>query len=127
MDAWHIIYEMINHRVSWYEHPYLSELNFSQQQIGNLSGYPMWLSSGATRVACSDASDSGFGVYVVELGNDITQRQWSALEAQQSSTWRELKAVDEVLQALGDKLAGYTVKWLTDNQNVVGIVQVARK
>ncbi len=116
----HGLYEMINHRVSWYEHPYLSELTFWQQQISNLSGHPIWFSSGATRVAYSDATDSGFGVCVVELGNDITQRQWSALEAQQSSTWRELKAVDQVLHALGDKLAGHTVKWLMDNQIVVG-------
>ncbi len=34
----HGLYEMINHRVSWDEHPYLSELKFWQQQIGNLRG-----------------------------------------------------------------------------------------
>ena len=78
-------------------------------------------------MAYSDASDSGYGGYVVELGRVIVQGQWSALQAQQSSTWRELKAVDEVLRSLADKLAGHTVKWFTDSQNVVRIIQVGSK
>ena len=39
------------------------------------------------------------------------------------STWRELKAVDQVLRSFAEKLAGHRVKWFTDNQNVVRIVQ----
>lgn len=41
----------------------------------------------------------------------------------QSSTWRELIAVEQVLQSFAGKLAGHRVKWFTDNQNVVRIVQ----
>lgn len=90
-------------------------LLFWQGQVGSLNGRPIWFSSGATRVAYSDASDSGYGGYVVELGRDIVQ-------AQQSSTWRELKAFDGVLRSVADKLAGHTLKWLTDSQNVVRII-----
>ena len=39
------------------------------------------------------------------------------------STWRELKAVDQVLRSFAEKLAGRRVKWFTDYQNVVRIVQ----
>ena len=55
---------------------------------------------------------------MVELGRDIANGQWSPVEARQSSTWRELKAVDQVLRSFAEKLAGHRVKWFTDNQNV---------
>jgi hypothetical protein len=41
-----------------------------------------------------------------------------------SSTWRELKAVYNVLQCFAPKLRGHVVKWFSDNQAVVRIVQV---
>ena len=78
-------------------------------------------------MACSDASGSGYGGDVAELGRDIVQGQWSAAQAQQNCTWRELKAVDEVLLSMADKLAGHKVKWLTDSQNVVRIMQLGSK
>ena len=40
------------------------------------------------------------------------------------STWRELKAVHKVLQSFTSKLKGHAVKWFSDNQAVVRIVQV---
>ena len=42
--------------------------------------------------------------------------------AQQSSTWRELRAVLNVLQSLAAQLQAERVRWFTDNQNVVRIV-----
>lgn len=43
-------------------------------------------------------------------------------EAQQSSTWRELKAVRLVLESFAKKLCNQRVCWLTDNQNMVRIL-----
>ena len=70
----------------------------------------------------SDASGSGFGAYTVEHGPQIIHGQWSELEAQQSCTWRKVKAVHTVLQALASKLQNKRFRWLTNNQNVVRIV-----
>ena len=44
-----------------------------------------------------------------------------------SSTWREFKAVYLVLQSFAQKLAGHRVKWFTDNQGVVYIIQSGSK
>ena len=41
----------------------------------------------------------------------------------QSFTWQELYAVRLVLEALKSKLENERVRWFTDNQNVVRIVQ----
>ena len=71
----------------------------------------------------SDASSTGFGGYTVEHGNLVANGQWSAEEAVQSSTWRELRAVKLVLKSFQSKLANKRVRWFTDNQNVVRIVQ----
>ena len=52
----------------------------------------------------------------------VAHEQWSAWEAEQSSTWREIRAVGQVLQSLVDKLAGERIRWFTDDKNVVSIL-----
>jgi len=59
---------------------------------------------------------------MVEHGSLVASGQWSAEEASQSSTWRELQAVKLVFK---EKPANERVCWFTDNQNVVRIVQLA--
>jgi len=61
------------------------------------------------RVVFSDASDTGFGGYTVEHGGLIANGQWSREVAQQSSTWRELRAVRLVLEFL---VQSYKIKGL---------------
>ena len=75
----------------------------------------------------SDASSTGYGGYVVELGNEVAHGHWSVMEVKHSSTWRELKAVYLVLQSFASRLAGHSVKWFTDNQGVVHIVSCGSK
>ena len=58
----------------------------------------------------------------MELGPEVAHGNWSKEEAIQSSTWRELKAVYQVLCSLASKLRGHTVKWYSNNQNVTRIV-----
>ena len=79
------------------------------------------------RVVYSDASDTGFGGYKVQHGGYIVHSQWSEVEAKESSTWRELQAVAEILEAVAAKLANHRVRWFTDNQNVVRIILVGSK
>ena len=78
-------------------------------------------------MAYSDSSSSVYGGYVVEFGPSISHGHWSVEESTMSSTWRELRAVIAVMQAFAKKLKGHTVKWFTDNQNVVRIVQVGSR
>ena len=126
------LYAVIDSRHSWSDQLKLStdasdELEFWQTSISGLNAHPIWFSSGTTRVAFSDASSTGYGGYVVELGLVVAHGQWTELQMTYSSTWRELKAVDLVLRSFADKLAGHAVKWFTDNQNVVRIVQAGSR
>ena len=125
-------YAIINQRKTWSDSLLLTEeakaeLHFWKECLPLFNGQPIWFESSATRVAYSDASSSGYGGYVVEIGPSISHGHWSPQEASMSSTWRELKAVFAVLQSFAKKLQGHTVKWFTDNQNVVRIVQVGSK
>ena len=42
------------------------------------------VSPGAVRIVYSDASDTGFGGYIVEHGQYVAHSHWDAVEAQQS-------------------------------------------
>jgi len=64
---------------------------------------------------------------MVEHGGLIVNGQWSREEAQQSSMWRELRAVRLVLESFGPKLQNERVRWFTDNQNVVRIALCGSK
>ena len=121
------LYTLLNSRHSWYERLQMSpeaaeELRFWHKCFSDFNGQNIWRSSSAVRVIYSDASDTGFGGYMVEHGPQIAHGQWSAWEAQQSSTWRELKAVSTVLQSFASSLSDEWIRWFTDNQNVVRIL-----
>ena len=66
--------------------------------------------------------DSGFGGFSVQCGKDLVAGQYNATEMQASSTLREMLAVKYVLLSLIDKLSGCSIKWFTDNQNVLKII-----
>jgi hypothetical protein len=104
-----------------------AELKFWQNNVAVLNGQPIWFKPGATRIVYSDASDSGYGGYSVEVGPQFAQGCWSEHESKLSSTWRELKAVYQVLRSLAPKLSGHTVKWFSDNQNVTRIVHAGSR
>jgi hypothetical protein len=75
-----------------------------------------------------DASSTGYGGWhLVEIGAEVAHGQWSVYKASLSSTWRELKAVALVLCSFAQTLTGHRVKWFTDNQNVVRIVESGSK
>ena len=107
----------------------VEELVFWQSNLDHLNGRRIWFKSSAVRVACSDANDTRYGGYIVELGPQLVAAQgvWSADLAQESSTMREILAVRKVLQSFAPKLAGLCVKWHTDNQNVARIIGVGSR
>jgi len=80
---------------------------------------PIWFSPGTTRVAYSDASSSGYGGYVVELGPEFAHGLWSPTELELSPTWRELKAAAMTLRSFADQLKGHAVKWFFGSRKVV--------
>ena len=51
----------------------------------------------------SDGSSTGYGGYMVEHGMHVANGVWLPEEAKQSSTWRELVAVQRVLHAVVDR------------------------
>ena len=126
------LYAVLNQRQFWSDQLCLSndaaeELSFWRNNVDNFNGQSIWFSAGATRIVYSDASSTGYGGYSVELGPELAQGQWSVHEMSLSSTWRELKAVDNVLRSFASKLSGHVVKWFSDNQAVVRIVQVGSR
>ena len=63
------LYSAINSRRLWSDNVLIpadarEELLFWYHNIESLNGKPIWFSPGATRVAYSDASDSGYSGYV---------------------------------------------------------------
>ena len=64
---------------------------------------------------------------MVEHGACVSYGQWTQTEAEQSSTWRELTAVLEVLRGVSPRLVNHSVRWLTDNQNVARILLVGSR
>ena len=75
-----------------------------------------------SKVLFSDASLCGCGPFVQGCSL-VFHRNWSTEESQKSSTWRELAAIRFVLAAFEAHLSGLRVRFNTDNQNVVRIIQ----
>ena len=107
------MYAQITAQNSWYsnfrlEDSVVEELVFWQSNLDHLNGRRIWFKSSAVSVAYSDASDTGYGGYIVELGPQVAaQGVWSADIAQESSTMREILAVRKVLQSFALSLQDY--------------------
>lgn len=87
---------------------------------------PIWFKCSPVRVAYSDASDTSYGGFIVELGPQVaSQGVWSLDMANQSMTLREILVACKVWQSFAHGLAGLCVKWFTDNQNVAGILLIS--
>ena len=84
-----------------------AELEFWYNQINHVNGQEIWHSPSAVQVVYSDA--------------------WSKEAMAQSSTWRELTAVRRLLQSLISKPKNQRIRWFSDNQNVVRILEIGSK
>lgn len=126
------MYAVLESRMSWCDMLDVTdgvreELRFWTQSLVTFNGQPIRYKPSALRVVYSDASNVGYGGYVVEHGPLIANGSWTAEEAKQSSTWRELVAVSRVLESVVLKLSGERVRWFTDNLNIVHILKVGSK
>ena len=126
------LYAVLNLSTSWCQEvpltqESLQEVEFWLSEIGRFNGHGIWPKPSAVRVVYSDASSTGYGGYMVEHGHLVASGLWSYEEARRSSTWRELKAVRMVLESFQEKLRNERVRWFTDNQNVVRVVQYGSK
>eukprot|EP00731_Ephydatia_muelleri_P008531 Em0004g869a len=126
------LYALLDCRKAWCEMleltpPVRMELDFWANCLPKYNAQPLWHTPSAVRVVYSDASDTGYGGYTVEHGTHVAQGVWTAEEASQSSTWRELVAVSRVLNSIATKLCNTRVRWFSDNQNVIRILQVGSR
>ena len=101
------MYTLLETRLSWWELIEITseakdELEFWQTSYAEYNCQPIRHSPSAVRVVYSDASDTGYGGFVVEHGPCVAYGQWTECEARQSSTWRELTAVLQILMAVAE-------------------------
>ena len=69
-----------------------------------------------------DASLSACSLFV-QGSSLVSHRNWSTVESQKTSTWRELAAIKFALAAFEAHLSGLRICCNTDNQNVVRIIK----
>ena len=126
------MYALLNSRDYWCQLLEISpevkiELEFWIKQVEHINGKEIWHSPSAVHIVYSDASGTGYGGFTVEHGCHVAHGAWSEDQAAKSSTWRELKAVQMVLESLIPKLKNERIRWFSNNQNVVRIMEIGSK
>ncbi len=99
------------------------EIQFWFDNISNLNGKDISENYDVKNVIFSDASEKAFAGYIVNMQGYEAHGNWSAQEAVMSSTWRELKAVQLVMESFCDNIKASTIQWCTDCKNVVNIIE----
>jgi hypothetical protein len=95
--------------------------------LPNLSGYPICQDASIVKFEFSvagDASDRGFFVYKVESKQRLFSRPFTAVESQESSTFKELTAVHETWTNpdILNEYAGKTIGHYGDNKAICFIL-----
>ena len=126
------LYAVLNTRQYWCQFLPVSrearqEIQFWLDNLDNVNGQGLWLSPSAVRIVYIDASSTGYGGFTVEHGCHVAHGLFSKIEVAKSSTWRELHAVKMVLGSLAHLLQCQRVRWFSDNQNVVRIIEIGSK
>ena len=126
------LYQHILQAASWDSPFQLSadaqgEVVFWEKNFRN-AGYPIWSPSPKPEVLTySDASDSGWGGFTVQVGGQLAVGSWSIDESNKSSTFRELQATGLVLKSLAPLLRGKEVLHRTDNKNTEIILSMGSR
>ena len=103
------LYALLNNRYSWCHRLKVSpeaalELQFWLFNLESYNGQSIWHSPSAVQLVYSDASNSGYGGYIIQHGPQIAHGHWSPEEATHSSTWRESCGVQRVLESIAGSL-----------------------
>ena len=112
----------------------LTELQFWQTNFDRLHGVPLWLDPHVQTVLFTDAGAQGWGGFLVEHGKgqtlrvpstseeyyaaggkSVAQGYLNPVEQAQSSTWRELIAIERTLWSLLKDVSLTVVRLFTDN------------
>ena len=114
-------------RVHWdmyfaIENDIMTELKFWASKLSGENKKKLFISNVATRIVYTDASKSGCGGFIVDMKQPVIHRSWTGNEIEGSSAKRELAAVVTVLGSVKHLLKDQVVKWYTDNQAVVSII-----
>ena len=124
------LYRNLMSTTSWGERVHLDdeatkEIKFWIDSFEECHGQQIWLSDPKPEILTySDASDLGWGGYCVQIAGHTTKGSWTVQEAEQSSTWRELRATHLVLLSYADQFHGKEVRHRTDNKNVELVLQI---
>ena len=124
------LYRNLTPTTSWGEIVHLDEdaireINFWVDSFAECHGQKIWLSSPLPEVMTySDASNTGWGGYCVQISGQIAKGSWTPEEAKQSSTWRELRGTYLVLLSYAKQFHGKEVRHRTDNKNVELVLQI---
>ena len=120
----------IENRSSWdallklkFKDSIVAELNFWLQNISSLNTRKLTNYTAKKTLVFSDASNFASGAFSINVDNFIFHQMWSDWEKAQSSTWREIKAVELALFSFQHDLKDTNVKWFTDSQNCMRIIQ----
>ncbi|CAC5375034.1 unnamed protein product [Mytilus coruscus] len=120
----------IEHRVKWdlkliLECPdcVFNELTFWLNNIKRLNRKHLAGYSFPHALVYSDASNVAASAYSIDIDSNIFHQMWTLQESLKSSTWRELQAILLALMSFKNRLRNKCVKWHTDNNNCVSIVQ----
>ena len=100
----------------------IDEIFFWKNSVDNLNKRFMLENSMTKVLTYSDASNSAAGAYVVNVKDAVFQAFWSDEESKKSSTYREIKAVLFALENFKQEFMCKKVKWFTDSQNYVTII-----
>jgi hypothetical protein len=100
----------------------LNQIKFWKDNLTEVNGKQFTSDLSCQSIFYSDASNTGYGGYIVETPTNIAHGMWSECESSNSSTWKELTAVKHILLSMINILKDKRIKWFTDNQNVVSIV-----
>ncbi|XP_063416794.1 uncharacterized protein LOC134699037 [Mytilus trossulus] len=122
------MYDCLLYRASWnapvlLNSKALDEIVFWKENVAILNGRDLSIVEQYSCIVYSDASGIGFGGYAVSISDTEVMGSWNSVESLKNSTWRELEAVYRVLLSLLVTLQGKTIKWYTDNQNIVYIIK----
>ena len=123
-------YKFIESRSHWHERKQIpqsikDEFTFWLKNLDDKNGHCIKNNPSITKIVYSDASDRGYGGYIVQkLGNTVAQGSFSRPEQNTSSTHRELLAVVNILKSFTDVLRNENILWHSDNSNVGRIIEV---
>lgn len=101
----------------------MTELKFWRQNVEKLNCKPLKSYSLSSVIMYSDVSNVAGAAYTVELENKVCHKMWNEIEKKQSPTWREMRAIEQALLSFKDVFQGKNLKWYTDNQICVRIIQ----